>query len=108
MPDPASIQSEPHQYCFSRYSGSQFVPVNNHDLPAGFYRVQRNGLQSIPKNVLRTNDNQWLNGDYASLRFISLTLYGQQPKGQLYPDGTFVTPLFQRWPTLYERVPCPC
>jgi hypothetical protein len=100
--DPA-IAAEPHQYCFERYVGGRFAPVNGQDLPPGFYRVQRNGQQFLPEHVFRTTDARWLKGDFASLRFLSLAAGGQQPQVRLFPDGTLVVPLVQRWPSLYER-----
>lgn len=100
--DPA-IAAEPHQYTFSRYNGGIFVPVNNHDLPAGFYRVQRNGNNSSPKHVLHTEGGRWLNGDYASLRFLSLGLLGQKPKAQRHADARLAMSSYHRWPSLYER-----
>jgi hypothetical protein len=102
VPDPA-IASEPHHYSFKRYSGGGFVPVNGQELPSGFYQVQRNGQQFLPKHVFRTADSRWLNGDFATLRFLSLAVGGQQAKARHYPDGTLIVPMIQRWPSLYER-----
>lgn len=101
VPDPA-IANEPHQYSFERYSGGAFVQLNGQGFRSGFYRVQRSGQQSPPKLVFRTADSRWLNGDFATLRFLSLT-DGQQAKARHYPDGTLVVPMTQRWPSLYER-----
>jgi hypothetical protein len=100
--DPA-IVAEPHQYSFSRYSNGTFLPVNNNELPAAFYRVQRNGNRFLPKHVLHLRDGRWLNGDYASLRFLSLGLTGQIPQAQLHVDGRLAMSCFHRWPNLYER-----
>jgi hypothetical protein len=101
-PDP-DIAAQPHQYSFERYSGNHFHQVAGQEQSAGFYRVLRNGEQFRPKHVFRTADGRWLNGDLATLRFLSLSLTGQNPQARLRADGTLVTPLVQRWPTLYER-----
>jgi hypothetical protein len=85
--DPA-IAAEPHQYSFERYVAGRFVHVNGQDLPPGFYRVQRNGQQFLPKHVFRATNSCWLNGDFASLRFLSLAVGGQQPQVRLLADGT--------------------
>jgi hypothetical protein len=100
--DPA-ITSEPHQYTFSRYNSGTFIPANPHDLQAAFYRVQRNGNTFLPKHVFLSRDGRWLNGEYASLRFLSLELTGQAPQAQLYTDGRLAMSCLHRWPSLYER-----
>lgn len=100
--DPA-VASEPHQYGFERYVGGRFVAVNGQEMPSGFYRVQRVGQQFVPRYLLRTTDRCWLNGDFATLRFLSIAVGDQKPQARLCDDGTLVVPLVQRWPSLYER-----
>jgi hypothetical protein len=97
------IATQPHQYSFEHYSGNGFHPVSGQVNSAGFYRVRRNGEQFRSKHVFRNAEGRWLNGDFASLRFLSLSLNGQTPQARVFADGTLVAPCGQRWPTLYER-----
>jgi hypothetical protein len=97
------IANQPNKYKFERYAGNYFQQVSRNELLEGLYRVQRDGEQFSKKSVFRATDGRWLNGDFATLRFLSLLSKDQNPQAKIVDDGALIMPLEHRWPTLYER-----